>query len=204
MEAHYESFRDMFGEECGLEFTRDEFRMLFEKITTRIVGDYLSAKGVEGGQDYAALAERKQELFRERYVGDVEVLPGAAELLKDLRGSGLKAAVASNSPRANIEAMMEETGMRPHLDAVVAVDEISRPKPDPEIFLRAAEDVGVKPSDCVVVEDSVHGVEAGKSAGMQVVAVLTGGATGDEVSSAGADLVVESLEEVDSDRIQAL
>lgn len=113
-------------------------------------------------------------------------------------------AVASNSPRRNVDRMLQTTGLTGYLYAVVTVDEITKPKPDPQIFLKAAEKLSVKPSDSVVVEDSVHGIAAGRAAMMRTVAVLTGGASRQDLLNAGSDMLVDSLKEVDASAVRRL
>jgi HAD superfamily hydrolase (TIGR01509 family) len=121
----------------------------------------------------------------------LEPASGARELIEQLRARGLKLAVASSSPRVWVEATLAALGLAESFEAIVAGDEVARSKPDPEIFLRAAEKLGVAPAHCLVIEDSPGGVAGAVAAGMRVVAVrspLTGGR-----SFAEAALTIDSL-----------
>ncbi len=116
--------------------------------------------------------------------------PGAAELVEGLRRSGWKLALASSSPSHWVEASLAGLGLDRAFEVVVSGDQVSRGKPDPEIFLSAAARLGVEPARTVAVEDSVHGVEAARQAGMTVLAVRTRYTAGKRLP---AHLVVDSL-----------
>lgn len=117
------------------------------------------------------LATAKNDLYRaslER-IGAREILPGAVETLDGLDAMGVPYAIASSSRNAKL--ILERTGLLARMAAIVDGTDISRGKPDPEVFLLAAERLGVEPGSCVVVEDAESGVEAGLAAGMHVVGV---------------------------------
>jgi beta-phosphoglucomutase-like phosphatase (HAD superfamily) len=86
-----------------------------------------------------------------------------------------------------------EKNMRKYFDEVVSVDDVLQPKPDPEIFLRCASKLQAAPESCVVVEDSVFGVRAARSARMKCIVVPTGAYTEEELDREGPDLLVSSL-----------
>ena len=129
----------------------------------------------------------------------MEPLPGAKELILELKGRGVRLAVASSSPSSRVPKVLSAMGLLEHFDAYVTGDEISRPKPDPEIFLLTAKRLGVSPSECVVFEDSQPGVEGAVAAGMRCVAVPNEHTQGQNFD--GATYVVSSLEKVDWDRM---
>ena len=126
--------------------------------------------------------------------GNVKLFPGATELLVALQGK-FKLALASMNNRAVIEHLTSELNVRTFFDIVLTADEVQRPKPDPEIFLQSAAKLGSLPDKCVVVEDSLFGVEAAKAARMSCVAVLTGVYSREELEKANADLIVNSLKD---------
>ncbi|KAL8107885.1 bifunctional riboflavin kinase/FMN phosphatase-like [Apium graveolens] len=102
----------------------------------------------------------------------IKALPGANRLIKHFRGEGIPMALASNSPRANIETKLSyQPGWRESFSVVIGGDEVKAGKPSPEIYLEAAKKLNIDPSKCLVIEDSPTGVMAGKAAGMEVVAV---------------------------------
>jgi sugar-phosphatase len=118
---------------------------------------------------------------------DVVALPGAAELLAALPPE--RWTVVTSGVRQVAEARLRAAGL-PIPRHMVAADEITRGKPDPEGYLRGAEALGVAPADCVVVEDAPAGAEAARAAGAKLVALTT---THDAAAMAGADLVVPTL-----------
>lgn len=130
--------------------------------------------GVElGDKALAQFAEEKNRryvrLLAEMSVGDV--YPGVMELLALLRRKGVPTAVASSSK--NTMLILEKTGLKEFFDVVIDGNQITRSKPDPEVFRKAADALGIPYGDCLVVEDAVSGVEAAQALGCQVAAVGT-------------------------------
>ena len=123
-----------------------------------------------------ALAERKNAYYKQLISGltEKDVLKGVIENLTELKRNGIKIAVGSSSK--NTPMILEKTGLLKYFDAVADGNDIKKSKPAPEVFLKAAEKLGVKPCDCLIVEDADAGIEAGKRAGMKTLAV--GGANG--------------------------
>ncbi|KAK9714762.1 hypothetical protein RND81_06G118000 [Saponaria officinalis] len=104
--------------------------------------------------------------------GKIKPLPGANRLINHFREHGIPMALASNSPRSFIEQKLSNhQGWKESFSAIVSLDEVKAGKPSPDIFLEAAKQLNVEPSNCLVIEDSIPGVTAGKAAGMAVVAV---------------------------------
>jgi beta-phosphoglucomutase family hydrolase len=115
----------------------------------------------------------KEALYREmmRPVLREHLVPGVASFLE--RHRDVPMAVATNGERANADLVLESGGLRRYFRFVVDGGMVSRPKPDPEIYLRTAELLGLPPADCIVFEDSLAGVEAARAAGTRVVALTT-------------------------------
>jgi beta-phosphoglucomutase len=126
--------------------------------------------------------------------GDVKLFGGALELLRSLRGKA-KLGLASMNDRAVITHLLEKTRTRQFFAAVVTADDIAKPKPHPEIFLKCTRKLKTSVKKCVVVEDSVFGVEAAKTAKMGCIGVLTGMHSREMLEKANPDLIVKSLEE---------
>lgn len=137
--------------------------------------------------------QREVRAVADRLSEPQPLLPGVEELLRDARARGLARAVASSSSCGWVEGWLRRHEIRGLLDVVVARDDVTRVKPDPELFLLAARRLDVAPPGCVVFEDSPNGMRAALAAGMRCVAVpnaLTRGLERPEV-----DLVMESLAE---------
>jgi HAD superfamily hydrolase (TIGR01509 family) len=128
----------------------------------------------------------------------VPLFGGAIELLERLHGR-IKIALATMSSRKVVDKLLPEKRIEGYFDVVVTADEIVKSKPDPEVFLVSAAKLGVKPEDCVVVEDSVFGVRAAKAAEMKCIAVSSGAYSGEELEEENPDLMIDSL--VEKDRV---
>jgi len=124
----------------------------------------------------------------------VALFDGVAELLDALQGR-IKIALATMSSRKVVAKLLPEKKIGGYFDVVVTTDEIVKPKPDPEVFLVSAASLGVKPKDCVVVEDSVFGVRAARAAGMKCIAVPSGAYSREELAEEKPDLMIDSLAE---------
>jgi beta-phosphoglucomutase len=124
----------------------------------------------------------------------VKLFPGAKQLLQELQGK-VKLALASMNNRPIIDDLLHRMNVQSCFNTVVAVEEVEKFKPDPEIFLKAAAKLHLSPAACVVVEDSIFGVQAAKTAGIACIVVLTGVYTKTELEKAKPDLIVNSLRE---------
>lgn len=125
---------------------------------------------------------------------EVKLFGGAFELLQALRGK-VKLGLASMSDRAVITHMLEITGTERFFAAVLTADDVGKPKPSPEVFLKCAGELKCSPEKCVVVEDSFFGVEAAETAKMGCIVVLTGVHSREMLEKRHPDLIVNSLGE---------
>jgi HAD superfamily hydrolase (TIGR01509 family) len=139
------------------------------------------------------LVERKSQLEIE-LTDQVKLFPGAAELLLELHGK-VGMALASMNNRSVIAHLLKAKGVDRCFDVVLTAESISHSKPDPEIFLKAASSLKIDAPACVVVEDSVFGVKAAKSAGMSCIAVATGVYSTGELAGEKPDLIVKTLKD---------
>ncbi|MBI5495750.1 MAG: HAD family phosphatase [Deltaproteobacteria bacterium] len=168
--AHLEAFRQFVREHGATvdeTLLRRTFGMHNRDILPMLLGRPLPA------DERARLADEKEALYRRLARGRLREVPGARALVDALAAAGIPLAVGSSGPRANVELAVEELGMRGRFRALCTGDDIRHGKPDPEVFLLAAQRLGVEPEGCVVVEDAPEGVEAARAAGMRVLAVTT-------------------------------
>jgi HAD superfamily hydrolase (TIGR01509 family) len=117
-------------------------------------------------------------------------LPGLLDLLKGLRKRGVRTAVATSAPKSNVDFLLDGLGFRDCFDLVIDAAGVRKGKPDPEIYLKSARELGCEPAACVVFEDALAGIEAGRRAGMKVVGVAT---TLPEVRLSQTDLVIKDF-----------
>jgi HAD superfamily hydrolase (TIGR01509 family) len=168
-----------------------DFRAMFGRHNTDIIGGLWD---ITDPDTVARMAGTKESLFRQEAM-QLKALPGVIALVESLRSAGWKQAIGSSAPLANIIVLLEATGLGDYMDAISSGDDVEVGKPDPTVFLIAFERLGVDPHDGVVIEDAPAGVQAAKRAGAVCLAV-TNTQSRQTLESAGADLIVDSLEEV--------
>ncbi|MBZ4667344.1 MAG: hypothetical protein PWP07_865 [Epulopiscium sp.] len=137
------------------------------------------------------LVSKKVQIFRESDIGPID---GIIDLLKALHEAKIPMAVASSSPIELIETVMEKFNIRHYFSYIISGDEVHKSKPDPDIYLTAAQKIHVEPKDCVVLEDSKNGVLAAKAAGMKCIGFHNPNSGDQDLSN--ADVIVESIREV--------
>jgi beta-phosphoglucomutase len=120
----------------------------------------------------AELIDHKETLFRQIAPNQTDLVPGVKTWLATAAGLGIKQAIASSAPMDNITTMLSHFELEQYFNAIVSGTNLPA-KPEPEIFLKAAKVLGRSPANCLVVEDSLAGVQAAKTAGMHCVAVST-------------------------------
>jgi len=125
------------------------------------------------------------------------------DLIKSLKGESVKIAVATSSTTDRAKTLLDLVGVRDKLDVLVTSEDVQKHKPNPEIFLRAAREMGVDPTDCVVFEDALNGIQAANAAGMKSVAVLTEYFTKEDFENL-ADLIIEDFSEIDLAKLKSL
>ena len=196
-EFHWRAWSKTFSER-GIPFTQEQFRATFGMNNTGIIKRLL---GETTARDLIAeISATKERLFREAVKGHARLLPGVQGWLDRLQDWGVGQAIASSAPPANIDALVDELGIRCYFAAIVSGADLPG-KPDPAVFLEAARLLGVSPEGCVVVEDAVAGVEAAKRGGMKCVAVTT---TNPAHKLSDADVVVERLDALPADEFSRL
>lgn len=194
-EQHYRGWQQLADEE-GIPFDRETNHRLrgvsrmasLEIILERSTREY-------SDDEKAEMAARKNGYYRQMLaeLSPEAILPGAMEVMDACRARGAKLAVASSS--RNTPYILERIGLSDYFDATADGNDITHSKPHPEVFLLAAERLGVPPQDCLVVEDARAGVEAGLAGGMKVLGV--GDAAGDDRAHLTApDLSAVTAEEL--------
>jgi beta-phosphoglucomutase-like phosphatase (HAD superfamily) len=127
-------------------------------------------------------------------------VPGVLTFIVELSERGIPKAVATGASPRSVRQFLEGLGLTDHFPVVVTADDVSRGKPDPEVYLTAADRLGVAPESCLVFEDSLAGISAALAAGMSCVG-LTTAHTEAELKGAGAACVIRDFEGITWDRI---
>lgn len=188
---HEESWRRLAHEE-GRGLPPDHFTRGFGMKNEVIIPELLGWTSDPG--EVRRLSDRKEALYRE-IVDErgLEPLPGVRPWLEALREAGIPSIIASSTPRANIVHVLDRIGLAEFFRGMIASEDVTRGKPDPQVFLLAAERLGESPGRCVVFEDTPVGIRAGKAAGMKVVGVA---ASHPAERLREADRIVERLDEL--------
>ncbi|WP_207505686.1 HAD family hydrolase [Telluribacter humicola] len=168
---HSKAFREFFAKR-DLSPTDEEFAQhMFGKSNSYILSHFLQREVV--GEEFKQLEDEKESLFRTIYEPHIEPIGGLLEFIGDLKNNGVKTGVATSAPYANLELIITKLDLRKQMESILASEDVKKHKPDPEVYLTSARNLGVEPKQCVVFEDSYSGVSAALNAGMKVVGVLT-------------------------------
>jgi HAD superfamily hydrolase (TIGR01509 family) len=195
-ELHWLSWQNTLLSE-GIFITRQQFLSSFGQRNDSIIPQWLGTASTP--ERIEKIANAKEELYRHlvRRNG-ISPLPGVAGWLRRLHKERWQQAIASAAPRANIDAILEALSATHIFQGIVSAEDVSRGKPDPEVYLKAASRVGAPSDRCIVVEDAAAGIEGARRAGMRSIGVSHNG------KNLPADVVVQSLELLDSDTFEKL
>ena len=188
---HYAAWRRM-ANELGFDID-EEFNETLKGISRMDSINRILAKGgvVISEDEILKLAAKKNEWYLESVdkMTTENILPGISELITQIKSNDLKMALGSASK--NAPRILEKIGLIKQFDALVDGNSVKRSKPDPEVFLKGAEALGLKNKECLVVEDAFAGIEAAHSAGMKAIGI------GTEENLPNADLILTSFENQD-------
>jgi beta-phosphoglucomutase family hydrolase len=171
MAVHIQTWRGMLSG-MGIDITAEEFLRRANGRTNVEIMRMLIEENLTD-DEVQVLADRKEAHYRQLYGPQMKAVKGFGELVQQAKGLGIRLALATSAPRENIDFVLDGLAIRGDFDTVVGADNIEKSKPDPEIFLTAAQRLGVTPAECVVFEDSYAGLEAARRAGMAVIALAT-------------------------------
>ena len=194
-EYHWLSWRDAMAAE-GSPISHGQFLLSFGLRNDRILRGWLGPETTDDA--IQRIGDWKEAEFR-RLAGEHGLTPlaGAAEWVARLHAQGWKQAVGSSAPRLNIDAMLRALTLDGYFDQVVSAEDVTRGKPDPQVFLTAAARLGVPPERCIVVEDAPLGVEGARRAGMRSIGVS-------RTKKLDADVFVHSLADLQDDAFETL
>lgn len=195
--THFEAWRGILAR-LGYRYTYQEMTPYFGMTDVTVMRTIADGRFSE--EEILALAHEKELLYQEMIAREAKPLPGVTAWLENFRAAGLKQAVASSSVATSISLILDAMRLNSYFDAVVS-GEGGPSKPNPLVFLRAAQELGAAPETCLVMEDAVVGVRAAKAAGMRCVAVTT---TNPPENLREADLVVERLSQLTTNGLRAV
>lgn len=201
LEIHRQAFAEFFRR-YGVERTFDELSRVFGKGNDDIMGELMPADVVER-VGIRQLGYEKEAIYREIYAPIITPQPGLLAFLAECEREGLRSAVGSSGYKANVDFVLDKCNIRRYFEATVAGDEVTRCKPDPEIYLTAAAKLCLAPCECIVFEDAEAGIEAAKRAGMKVVALAT---TFDRafLATTDADMIIGDFRDISVEQLRTL
>jgi len=191
---------ELFAREHGLPFDPAHFKdHLFGRVNRDILLGLF--RGGLSDQEAELYAVEKEALYRKLYRGRVRPAGGLVRFLDELKAAGVTTAVATSAPRVNLDFVLDEAGLRPYFNVLVDVSAVRKGKPAPDLYLKAAEELGRRPEDCAAFEDSYPGVASALAAGMRVVGVTT---THTPAELGHVHLVIRSFREMSVRKLRAL
>lgn len=174
--VRYETWRTLFRDRFGVnlpEYNQDIALKINGRKQTDNVRYFLDMFNIKGDADML-IKERKKLLFDiYNRPGEIKPVEGLLEFLEFLKDNGIKCAIATSSYNDTTEKILHDLGIGSYFISVVTGEDVLKGKPEPDLFLKASTELGINPSECVVIEDSLNGIVAAKSAGMRCVAITT-------------------------------
>jgi beta-phosphoglucomutase len=198
---HHHAFFTQFAE-LGISVS-DELYASFLGSSTRNVFQQLKQE-FSLPQEVDALLRRKRELFNEAFDTDagLDLLPGVRTLIEDLQQHGVQMVLASSASKATITRVFNRFGLAPYFSHTVSGEDFVQSKPDPAIFLHAAELANTPVTECIVIEDSANGVAAAKAAGIYCIGYASPHSAGQDLRQ--ADRVIQDFSELSATAIQQI
>jgi HAD superfamily hydrolase (TIGR01509 family) len=198
--SHHEASWERLAKERGLPLPEEHFKRGFGMKNEVVI-----PKVLQWGDHPDLVQElslRKEALYREIILErGISTLPGAREWVEQLREHEIPCVIGSSTHRLNIEVSLQVLGLKDFFASIVSAEDVSHGKPDPEVFLVAASRIDRPPSQCVVFEDALVGIEAAHRGGMKVVAVAS---TNPFEALKNADIVVHRLDELSIPQLEKL
>ncbi|MFH1390831.1 MAG: HAD family phosphatase [Candidatus Diapherotrites archaeon] len=195
MDLHWTAAQKSLSNE-GLKVTKEQLKKLDSTRSSEAFAQFFKSKAK---QEIEEMLVKKYAWLKEQTKG-IRPIPGFFELLFKLKGK-YSLGVVSSSRRNFIEYILEEIGEKDSFEVIVGAEDVSKGKPNPEAYLKAAKKLDIAPEKCLVVEDSIYGIQSAKSAGMKCLAVTN---TYDKNFLLDADLIVDSLRNVSVEKLEGL
>jgi HAD superfamily hydrolase (TIGR01509 family) len=178
--------------ELGITVSPEDFKPFTGMGENRYIGGVAEKYKVE--LNIEQVKARTYEIYGALVAGKLSPLPGSHEFIERCRKKGFKLALATSADRVKMEVNLREIGLSSDIfNSIITGLDVMKKKPSPDIYLKAAKNIGLKPAECLVVEDAVSGVRAGKAAGCKCLAVTT---SFDATALFEADWIYDSLSEV--------
>lgn len=152
---------------------------------------------------WVALSDEKEQIYRETFRDVIKPVDGLIPFLAEAQAAGLRCCVGSSAPRENVEFHLDVLGARGYMQDWLCMEDVKIGKPDPDVYLKCCARIGCDPSECIVFEDAVAGIEAGLAAGCKVVGIAAWNDP-EVLRAAGAHIVVRDFSELSLAALAAL
>ncbi|MFM1912376.1 MAG: hypothetical protein RIR51_214 [Bacteroidota bacterium] len=162
----------VFCERHGFNLSRELFFNEMNGLNAKSSFEYLFKKSLTK-EEVRIFEDEKEEIYREYYKDHIQAAEGLLDFIDLAKKEGIKIALATSAGQGNIDFTIDGLGIRDKFDAIIGGHQVKNGKPDPEIYIKAAEMIGLDPKDCVVIEDSIQGMDAGYAAGARVIGITT-------------------------------
>ena len=193
--VHFAANQETMTELFGIELDYDYYKTYIGSTIRKMWQDFKEKYSLEGYEWNELMDISEARLAKIVEKNGYPPIPGAKELVIDLKKRGYLMAVASSSPYATIESNLKSLELLDEFDVIVSGMNVKNPKPSPDIFLETAEMLGVKSEECIVIEDSGNGVKAAKAAGMACLGFINENSGNQDLSV--ADALFEDFENID-------
>lgn len=170
MMVHHRAWQRKLAEndlDLTLEEVKESIHGINEEIIERLFGDRFTP------DDRRRIAGEKEAAYRDIFLPELKLLDGLEAFLRAAHAIGIPMGIGTAAPRENVDFVLDNLGLRPLFQSVFDAKMVTKGKPDPEVFLKVAEQLALKPENCLVFEDSPTGAEASRRAGMAAVIVAT-------------------------------
>lgn len=195
---HFKSWVKL-AKEIGYDYTREFFEETFGQqsppIVRKLVGPDIEEKLIN------QWADLKERYYREMVKDKLKPLPGVIEIIRILKEKGFRLAVGSSGPSENVLLLLNSLKIKEFFDVVITAEDVNKGKPEPDVFLIAAQKVNINPKNCIVIEDAPVGITAARRAGIKCIALTT---THPDFELIGADIITPDLSSINLDDILKL
>lgn len=189
-----------FGKNHGFKITD---RLLYHYFTGRVndeILEYLFKRKLSKAELKKFIAE-KENFYRKLYRPHIKPVKGLLKFLSDLKKANIKIALGTAAPKENVKFILTGTKAKKYFKHIITAEHVKLGKPNPDIYLKAAKIIKAKAKDCIVFEDAMNGIEAGRRAHMKVIAVAT---THKAHELKHADMVIKDFTKISLDKLQKL
>jgi len=201
-QLHAQTFADVFKKH-GLNYTLEDDARYSGRGAHCTFPEFFKENGITLTPEQVEQYSREKHAAYDELIkhAEIQTVPGIQQFLKHQADRGMKIAMSTGNRIEPTRIILERTGVQKYFEHIVTNKDVKNSKPAPDIFLKAAEKLGLQPEECIVFEDAVNGVEGAKKGGMRCIALITT-TPREKLQAAGADYLVNSYDEVTENFLQ--